>query len=86
MKMDRNINPDGRGKYALLNLRTNQVQWGLVGEEDEFFVIKLKDKYARDALLAYARAAYADDIDWSMEVADLAERAGAQSPFCKAPD
>lgn len=86
MKMDRNINPSGLGKYALLNLRTNQVQWGRVGEEDEFFVIKLKDKHAKVALQAYAQSAVLDDPEWAEEVYALSERAGPLSPFCKRPD
>lgn len=56
MKLDRNINPDGKGKYALINLRTNQVQWGGDGGE-QFFVIKYKDRFAAPALRAYAKAA-----------------------------
>lgn len=43
MKLDRNINPNRRGKYALLNLRTNKIEWGEVGSDEEFLVIKLKD-------------------------------------------
>lgn len=52
MKLDRNANPDGRGKYALINLRTNTVEWG----EEPFFVIKYKDVFAAPALRAYAHA------------------------------
>jgi hypothetical protein len=54
MKLDRNSNSDGRGKYAFFNLRTNQVEWGDTPEE--FFVIKLKDEFAFEALSAYADA------------------------------
>jgi hypothetical protein len=54
VKLDRNINPDGRGKYALINLRTNTVCWG---GNDQFFVIKYKDAFASQALYAYAEAA-----------------------------
>lgn len=86
MKMDRNQNPSGMGKYALINLRTNQVQWGAIGDADEFFVIKLKDKHARVALKAYAQSAVLDDPEWAQEVYDLAERAGPSHPFCKVPD
>lgn len=53
MALDRNVNKDGRGKYALINLRTNQVQWG---GDDQFFVIKYKDRFASAALQAYAQA------------------------------
>lgn len=55
MKLDRNINPDGRGKYALINLRTNQVQWG-GADGEQFFVLKYKDRFAAPALRAYAKA------------------------------
>lgn len=54
MKLDRNVNPDGRGKYALINLRNNTVCWG---GDDQFFVIKYKDAFAAPALYAYAEAA-----------------------------
>jgi hypothetical protein len=55
MRLDRNTNPDGKGKYALINLRTNQIQWGGEGGE-QFFVMKYKDKFAAPALRAYAKA------------------------------
>lgn len=61
MKLDRNINPCGRGKYALINLRTNQVQWG---GDDQFFVIKYKDQFAGPALAAYAKAVEAKGIEF----------------------
>jgi hypothetical protein len=32
MRLDRNINRDGCGKYALLNLRTNKIEWGRKGD------------------------------------------------------
>lgn len=56
MKLDRNVNSDGRGKYALINLRSNKVQWGWESPGDQFFVIKYKDRFARFALAAYADA------------------------------
>lgn len=55
MKLDRNVNQDGRGKYALINLRTNKVEWGGDGG-DQFFVLKYKDIFAAPALQAYAKA------------------------------
>lgn len=55
MKLDRNKNPDGRGKYALINLRKSTVEWGDTANDD-FFVIKLKDRFAAPALRAYAEA------------------------------
>lgn len=59
MKLDRNINPDGKGKYALLNLRKNTVEWG-TEPEGQFFVIKYKDFFAVPALKAYAKAVLAE--------------------------
>ena len=110
MKMDRNINPNGRGKYALLLLRklalceggttfnnaieqavqtldeAGLIDWGIVGTDREFFLMRLKDKYAEDGLLAYAKAAAVDDLEYAGEVQDMANRAGTNSPFCKRPD
>lgn len=62
MKLDRNIRPDGTGKYALLNLRRNRIEWGNVGHDDEFFVIKLKDKFAQAALRGYV-----DEVDRNLQ-------------------
>jgi len=100
MKLDRNINPDGQGKYALLLLRKVRAQvqragglpadienawktfnnhgfidhgWADLG--NEFFVIRLKDKYAAPALAAYAGAAMKDDPEWAREVLNLANKA-----------
>ena len=62
------------------------IDYGIVGEPDEFFVIRLKDKYAKEALIAYARAASEDDIQWAAEVERLAARSGPDHPLCKRPD
>lgn len=62
MKLDRNVNPDGRGKYALINLRKNTVEWG--SDEDQFFVIKYKDRFAAMALFAYADAVQKQVAAW----------------------
>lgn len=87
MKLDRDENPDGKGKYALLNLRKNVIEWGEQFGPDEFFVIKLKDKYAQAALLAYAQAAREDgEHEWAREIEKMASRSGEASPFCKKPD
>lgn len=86
MKLDRNLNPDGKGKYALINLRTNKIEFGRIDTEDEFFVIKLRDRNARAALLAYATEIDARDPEFAAEVVQLAERSGTQSRFCKDPD
>lgn len=105
MQLDRNTNPDGKGKYALINLRKiagdprtpqemataiqaqpDAVQFGFVGAPDEFWLIKLKDKYASAALQAYADAAEADDPEYAAQVREVAQRSGFNSPFCKTPD
>lgn len=106
MQLDRDINQDGKGKYALINLRKlpggridtaadlaaailanpESVEFGRVGDPDEFWVVKLKDKHAEEALRAYAVAASGDDIQYAAAVERLAGRAGPNSPFCKAPD
>lgn len=116
MKLDRNINGNRRGKYALLKLRrlteieawdggegealdrqavidavgllerAGILDWGYSGTEGEFMLIRLKDKYAAEALEAYAAAAIEDDPEYAGEIRDMAERAGPNSPWCKAPD
>jgi hypothetical protein len=115
MKLDRNINSDGKGKYALVRLRTIQntdeayallrrlealgvLDWGCVGQPDEFFVIKLRDKFAPAALEAYSKAvideasAIEDEkrafslFQYGHQVHALCERAGTLSEFCKEPD
>lgn len=108
MKLDRNANPSGMGKYALVNLRkvpknlqTEQgilsaidpavwkpsiIDFGKAGDSDEFFVLRLKDKYAHAALTAYAQAARADDPEYAAEVEELLSRAGPNSIYCKTPD
>lgn len=96
MKLDRNANPDGRGKYALIKLRNvaamkepvkTQVEQALLSlvqvgvldpgaqPDTEFFVIRVKDKYAAAALAAYALQAYRDDPEYCREVFALAKRA-----------
>lgn len=114
MKMDRNQNADGLGKYAIINLRklnetcgnpstferwtpgietalktlesVGVLEWGCVGEPDEFFLVKLKDRHAEAALKGYAESAAVTDPEWASEVQQLATRSGMNSPFCKSPD
>ncbi len=93
MRLDRNTNPDGKGKYALIKLRTDDVRPQLqipnivtvpvmasaidLGStpDTEFFVIRLKDKYAAVALHAYSAACSKDDPEYSREIQKLAHRA-----------
>ena len=103
MKLDRNINPDGRGKYALLNLRDTDLRLDEIkvrltealgpgvlefGDNDqtEFFVIKLKDKYAAEALATYASKAREDgQAEYAAEIMELALKA-QHHPCLKRPD
>jgi hypothetical protein len=63
------------------------VAQGSPGDDDEFFVIMLKDRYAGAALVAYADAAAADgEIEYAADVMALSARAGAFHPGCKKPD
>lgn len=61
------------------------VDWGLKGSDSEFFLLRLKDKYAPHALHAYASAAAEDDEEWGMQVAQMAARA-EHHPGKKRPD
>lgn len=102
MKLDRNINADGTGKYALVKLRNVRCEahhsklrllgyagildWGETGTESEFFVFRLKDKYAAAGLAAYAAEAEKDDPEYASEIREMMQRAGPNSPWCKKPD
>lgn len=59
---------------------------GQVNAPDEFFLIRLKDKYAQSALDAYAQAAATDDVEYAAEIERLAARSGPDHPLCKRPD
>ena len=83
MNLDRKINLDGHGKYALINQRTDKVEWGAPGSDEEFFVIKLKDVNAAAALYAYAQRC--QDAEFAKDVRELAERAANHS-HKKQPD
>lgn len=79
---------DGKGKYSVFdNRKQKPVLQDGPGEVNEHFVIMLKDKYARAALLAYAVAADKDgEHEYALDVTELANRAGNLHPNCKAPD
>lgn len=67
-------------KYDVLDM-------GALGSPSEFFVMRLKDRYSKAGLRAYAEAAALDDnMEWSREVQELADRAGIDHPNCKRPD
>lgn len=61
------------------------LDWGNT-DETEFFVIRLKDKYAAAALAGYASKAREDDPEYAYDIAELADRAGENHPNCKKPD
>jgi hypothetical protein len=61
------------------------LDWGNT-PETEFFVIRLKDKYAASGLHGYANAAYIDDPEYGEEVDKLARGSGPAHPNCKKPD
>lgn len=100
MRLDRNTNADGRGKYAIVKLRpaaglnaqacinllerAGLLSYGTKPGE-EFFVMKLTDKYAGWALKAYAQAAVNDgEHEFAADVMELAEK--ADTALRKKPD
>ena len=105
MKFDRDMNDNGKGKYALIKLRdlpgevkTREeileavnnnpecIDLGYVGSDSEFFVLRLKDKYAAAALRAYANEANIDNnTQWAIQVLKLVDRA-IHHPNKKTPD
>lgn len=105
MKLDRNINSDGKGKYALVKLRMLEgsfktkeelakaimenpecLNLGEVGTPDEFFPILLKDAFAQNALQMYAKDAHKHDKEYGVEIQEMVNRSGVNSPFMKIPD
>jgi len=99
MKLDRNLGI-GRGKYALIKLREDPIigttdEGNIVmkgsaidfgdSPETDFFVIRIKDKYAAAALAAYAGAAMRDDPEYAVEILNLAKKA-AEHPTPRIPD
>lgn len=66
--------------------RQGILQWGYPGDLDEFFVIKLRDKYAQTTLRAYAKEAVEDDVEYADDVLEMAVRSGPAHPQCKRPD
>ncbi len=113
MKLDRNFNADGRGKYALLLQRRRadiaRDHGGLGGlseaveaaiktlvgagvldhgdtPESEFFVIRLKDQFAPNALFAYGMAAEINgEPEYARDIIEMANRS-AVHPNSKRPD
>ena len=91
MRLKRNTTEDGSCKYSIIeNEKDGHIEHGKPGTENEFFVIKMKDLHARDALIAYAGSVVAEDggkiSDYAADILDLAKRSGKLSKFCKVPD
>lgn len=85
MRLDRYGDPGGPGRYSIIDNRTGE-RTDIRHPTDDFFVIKLKDRNSRAALLAYADAAEASDPELAADVRHLAEGAGPGHPLCKQPD
>jgi hypothetical protein len=63
------------------------IEWGEPGSDEEFFVIKLKDRHSNAGLNAYAQdARIHGDREYGSDVQELADRAGPDHPKCKFPD
>lgn len=71
---------------AAILANPESVEFGRHAQRDEFFAIKLKDSFAKDALLAYANAARPFAPRYAQQVCELASRAGESHPLCKQPD
>lgn len=68
----------------IFQLPQSAVDFGNTADSD-FFVIRLKDKYAAKALTAYACAAAEDDPEYAEEILELARLADTH-PNKKKPD
>lgn len=79
---------DGKGKYSVINNRTGKlIDDDGPGGRNEHFVVMLKDKHARAALMAYSQSALGDGhTAYAEDVMELANRAGPCHPNCKEPD
>jgi hypothetical protein len=75
------INEDGKTRLAIPQ---ESIDYGNTPDTD-FFVIRLKDKYAGPALAAYANAAKDDDPEYAADVLALAQKA-ASHPNKRIPD
>ncbi len=78
--------PEGIRDALQVLIDEKLIDWGDAGTESEFFVIRLKDRFAREALFGYSHAALDVDPEWSEEVYRLGRRAGPSSRWCKDPD
>lgn len=83
--LSKGVSPEVEAALEVLN-KAGVIQWGLIGEPDEFFVMKLKDINSPGGLAGYATEADKTDPELATEVRDMLPRAGINSPFCKKPD
>lgn len=90
MRLVRNTTKDGKCKYALIErLKNDRVEYGLPQTEEEFFVIKLKDRHARAALIGYLESLTSQeeyDLEYAQDIQELAQRSGPLNKWCKDPD
>jgi len=88
MRLRRNTTTDGLCKYSLIEHgKSEYVERGRPGTENEFFVIKLKDINSRIPLIVYAICSWWNgDKDLCKDVYGLSKRAGKNSKWCKKPD
>ena len=81
-------NPDIAEALRILELN-GLLDYGNVGTAGEFFVMKLKDKFAYKGLMGYRAAVLQEDpadVDYAQDIHDMAVRAGPNNPNCKFPD
>lgn len=62
------------------------IEYGEPHSREEFFVLKLKDRYSREALLTYSYYAHFTEPEYAEDVKALADRAGYRNRYCKDPD
>lgn len=90
MRLKRNTTADGSCKYSLIeHEKDNHIERGFPQTENEFFVIKLKDRHARAALIGYLESLTNQDEyddEYARDLQELAQRSGPLSPWCKDPD
>ena len=76
--------PSRSSDNTMITVPDSSVDFGNT-PDTEFFVIRLKDKYAAAALSAYAKAAEQDDDEYANQVFDLATKARSY-PNKRKPD
>lgn len=79
--------PQSLSEALALLEQADVVDYGLLGTDAEFMVIRLRDKYAQGPLCEYATAAELDgEWEYGKEIREMASRAGPASKWCKRPD